>query len=109
MSIELIAFIFFFTGLLSGLLGGLLGIGGGMVTVPILYYTFLHAGIAPEKMMHLAVGTSLAAAFVTSLTSALIQINKKAIRLATFRLMVPTLILGGVAGRSLPTICRAVF
>ena len=43
-----------------GFVAGLFGIGGGLITVPFLYYIFNTAGINQDYIMHLAVGTSFA-------------------------------------------------
>ena len=47
------------TAIPAGFAAGLFGIGGGLVTVPILFYIFSTTGIQSEYVMHLAVGTSL--------------------------------------------------
>ena len=41
-----------------GFFAGLLGIGGGLITVPVLYYIFGNFGLDNSFIMHLAVGTS---------------------------------------------------
>lgn len=56
-------------GALAGTLAGLFGIGGGLVIVPVLVYSFELQGLSPEVLTHLAVGTSLATIVVTSLSS----------------------------------------
>ncbi|UJW73777.1 sulfite exporter TauE/SafE family protein [Rhizobium sp. SL42] len=53
----------------AGLLAGVFGIGGGAVLVPVFYQVFGWAGIAPEVIMHLAVGTSTALIVPTSIRS----------------------------------------
>jgi uncharacterized protein len=59
------------TGLVAGTLAGLLGVGGGIVMVPVLYYVFDFLDVMDEDLiMHMAVGTSLAAMIPTSLRSA---------------------------------------
>ncbi len=95
---ESVVFLFIFLGLLSGLLGGLLGIGGGVVTVPVLYFIFQYTGIFEEKIMQVAVSTSLAAGFVTSAASTLSQLKRKAILFYIVRLMIPGLFVGCIAG-----------
>ena len=52
-----------------GFVAGLFGIGGGLITVPFLYYIFNSVGIDPQYIMHLAVGTSFAIIIPTSTVS----------------------------------------
>ena len=54
-----------------GFVAGLFGIGGGLITVPFLYYIFGSFGISQEYVMHLAVGTSFAIIIPTSTASVL--------------------------------------
>ena len=58
------------TGLVAGFAAGLLGVGGGIVTVPVLEYSLRFAGVPEEYRMHVAVATSLAAIIPTSISSA---------------------------------------
>ena len=59
------------TAIPAGFAAGLFGIGGGLITVPILFYIFGAAGIEPEYLMHLAVGTSFGIIIPTSIVSVL--------------------------------------
>ena len=54
-----------------GFVAGLFGIGGGIITVPFLYYIFGKLGIDQAYLMHLAVGTSFAIIIPTSIVSVL--------------------------------------
>ena len=54
-----------------GFVAGLFGIGGGLITVPFLYYIFGSLGIDQQYIMHLAVGTSFAIIIPTSTASVL--------------------------------------
>ena len=54
-----------------GFVAGLFGIGGGLITVPFLYYIFGKLGIDQKYIMHLAVGTSFAIIIPTSMVSVL--------------------------------------
>ena len=46
------------TAMVAGFLAGFFGIGGGIITVPVLFYIFSNFGIDNNFLMHLAVGTS---------------------------------------------------
>ncbi len=61
--------LYLLVGALAGFAGGLFGIGGGLIVVPVLLFTLPLAGIAPELVAHMAMGSSLATVFVTSLSS----------------------------------------
>ena len=52
-----------------GFFAGLFGIGGGLITVPFLFFIFDALGIDKMYVMHLAVGTSFAIIIPTSLVS----------------------------------------
>ena len=43
-----------------GFVAGLFGVGGGLITVPVLYSIFDSVGLDRSFIMHLAVGTSFA-------------------------------------------------
>tara|TARA_Y100000992_G_scaffold283370_1_gene232622 strand:- start:393 stop:1178 length:786 start_codon:yes stop_codon:yes gene_type:complete len=62
-----------------GFVAGLFGIGGGLITVPFLYYIFGSLGIDPQYVMHLAVGTSFAIIIPTSTVSVLTHHKYKAV------------------------------
>jgi len=67
-------------GALSGFLGGLLGIGGGVIIVPALIFTFERLelfGGADHLITLVAVGTSLSCIIFTSLSAALTQIRAR--------------------------------
>jgi uncharacterized membrane protein YfcA len=57
------------TGLAVGFFAGLLGIGGGAVLVPILVLVFTAQGLAPDHVMHMALGTAMATIMFTSVSS----------------------------------------
>ena len=54
-----------------GFVAGLFGIGGGLITVPFLYYIFGLLNVDPQYLMHLAVGTSFSIIVPTSIISVL--------------------------------------
>jgi uncharacterized membrane protein YfcA len=53
----------------AGFLAGLLGIGGGLVQVPVLVFLFSAQQIAPEHVLHLALGTAMASVLFTAASS----------------------------------------
>ena len=62
-----------------GFVAGLFGIGGGLITVPFLYYIFGLIEIDQAYVMHLAVGTSFAIIIPTSIVSVLTHNKFKAV------------------------------
>ena len=62
-----------------GFVAGLFGIGGGLITVPFLYYIFGLLNIDPQYLMHLAVGTSFAIIIPTSMVSVLTHHKYKSV------------------------------
>ena len=62
-----------------GFVAGLFGIGGGLITVPFLYFIFESLEINPDYLMHLAVGTSFAIIIPTSTVSVLTHHKFKAV------------------------------
>ena len=72
-------FLMALTAIPVGFVAGLFGIGGGLITVPFLYYIFNSAGIDQQYLMHLAVGTSFAIIIPTSTVSVLTHHKFKAV------------------------------
>jgi len=62
-----------------GFIAGLFGIGGGLITVPFLYYIFGSLEVDKLYLMHLAVGTSFAIIIPTSIVSVLTHHKFKAV------------------------------
>ena len=62
-----------------GFMAGLFGIGGGLITVPVLFYIFSSIGLDETFIMHLAVGTSFAIIIPTSIISTLTHMKYKAV------------------------------
>ena len=52
-------------GIFAGLAAGMFGIGGGIITVPVLVACFIGYGFDNGIIIHLAIGTSLACIFFT--------------------------------------------
>ncbi|MBY6187121.1 sulfite exporter TauE/SafE family protein [Marinobacter hydrocarbonoclasticus] len=88
-------------GALAGILSGLFGIGGGLVIVPVLLTILPWMGVAPEILIHLAIGTSLATIVVTS-SSGIRAHNKRGnVDWAIVKRFVPWVILGSFTGGSI--------
>lgn len=85
-------------GALAGTLAGLFGIGGGLIIVPVLIFSFGLQGVSPEVAAHLAVGTSLATIVFTSLSSIRSHDNRGAVRWEIFRPMAVGIVVGAVLG-----------
>ena len=62
-----------------GFAAGLFGIGGGLITVPFLFYIFGTLGLDQSYIMHLAVGTSFAIIVPTSIVSVMTHYKYKAV------------------------------
>ena len=62
-----------------GFFAGLLGIGGGLISVPFLYYLFSSFGVDQAYTMHLAVGTSFSIIIPTSIVSVMTHHKFKAV------------------------------
>lgn len=85
-------------GALSGFMAGLLGIGGGIILVPGLYFAFQLLGYAPEHLMHMAVGTSLAIIIPTGMSSAYAHYKRGAVQFDLVKHIGPGIVMGVVAG-----------
>ena len=81
-----------------GFVAGLFGIGGGLITVPFLYYIFSSLGIDEQYLMHLAVGTSFAIIIPTSTVSVLTHHKFKAVDFDIVKSYGVFVILGVIVG-----------
>jgi uncharacterized protein len=86
------------TGLVAGFAAGLLGVGGGIVTVPVLEYSLRFAGVPEDYRMHVAVATSLAAIIPTSLSSTRSHHARGAVDWALARRWAAPILLASFAG-----------
>lgn len=85
-------------GVLAGVIAGMFGVGGGLIIVPALYWilpVLSASGTIPhDKIMHVAIGTSLAIIVLTSLSSAWSHFKKDAIDTKALVRLTPGLLLG---------------
>lgn len=98
MSLFLVFGLYLALGALAGTLAGLFGIGGGLVIVPVLIFSFAAQGISADIAAHLAVGTSLATIVFTSISSIRSHHLKGAVRWELFRPMAVGIVVGAVLG-----------
>jgi uncharacterized protein len=82
----------------TGLCAGLLGVGGGLIMVPVLSDIFRAEGFPQQYVMHLALGTSIATIFFTSVSNMLSHHGFGAVRWPIVRALAPGLVLGTLAG-----------
>lgn len=90
--------IYLVLGSFAGVLAGLFGVGGGMIIVPVLVYSFALQGFAPEVLTHMAVGTSLATIAFTSINSVRAHNKVGAVRWSLFLWMALGIVFGCVLG-----------
>ena len=71
-------FLMMLTALPVGFFAGLFGIGGGLISVPFLFFLFDSVNIDKDYIMHLSVGTSFSITIMTSLSSVMAHRKNKA-------------------------------
>lgn len=96
-------------GVVAGFLAGLLGIGGGVVIVPMLTFTFAGLGFPHEHILHLALGTSLATIVFTSMSSMRAHHKRGAVNWFAFKLLAPGIIIGTFLGAGLASLLSTNF
>ena len=84
--------------IIVGFVAGLFGIGGGLITVPVLFYIFNSIGFDQSFIMHLAVGTSFAIIIPTSISSVITHMKYKAVDFHVVKTFGAFIILGVVFG-----------
>ncbi len=77
-----------------GFFAGLFGVGGGGIMVPILTTLFVAQGFPVDTVVHLALGTSMAAIVLTSLASLRAHHRHGAVRWDVVRLITPGVLFG---------------
>jgi uncharacterized protein len=86
------------SGVIAGFAAGLLGVGGGIVTVPVLEYSLRFADVPEEYRMHVAVATSLAAIIPTSISSARTHHGRGAVDWQLAKSWGAPIVIGAIAG-----------
>ena len=101
--------IYILIGLVTGILAGLLGIGGGVITVPALFYLFHIYNFPPEHLMHTCIATALATTLMTSIGSTFAHHKKRALLPSVLKIIGPGLIIGCIFGAILSTYLSSAF
>ena len=93
-------------GVFVGFFSGLLGIGGGSMIVPVLGLTFVAFGFSPDQVLHLSLGTSLAAMIVATASATRAHHRHGAVRWDIVKGLAPGIAIAGLASgviaRALP-------
>lgn len=85
-------------GAVSGLLAGLLGIGGALITVPVLWFVLPRLGIGEAGLPHTVVASSLVAMLPTGIAAAWSNHRLAQIDAGWLARMAPVMLLGAAAG-----------
>ena len=89
-----------------GFFAGLFGIGGGLITVPFLFFIFSSLDIDPNYVMHLAVGTSFSIIIPTSFVSVYTHNKHGAVDLQIIKSYAFFVIIGVIVGTFLASIMK---
>jgi len=81
-------------GAFVGFFAGLLGVGGGGIMVPSLTTLFIAQGFGMDKVVHMALGTSMASIVITSSTSTRAHHAHGAVRWDVVRRITPAILIG---------------
>lgn len=81
-------------GAVVGFFAGLLGVGGGGIMVPVLTTLFVAQGFPGESVVHVALGTSMAAIVMTSVASLRAHHKHGAVRWDVVRQITPGILVG---------------
>lgn len=84
-------------GAVTGLLAGLFGVGGGAVMVPVLTWLFYRFNLSELWMVHLALGTSMAAIIPTAIASLRAHHQRQGVNWQAVRGLAPGIIFGSFA------------
>jgi uncharacterized protein len=85
-------------GAVVGFAAGLLGIGGGLLLVPCFTFLFTSVGVPGERVVHMAIATSLATILFTSVSSVLAHHQRDAVSWHIVRVLAPGILIGSWIG-----------
>ena len=91
--------LFLIAGVVAGMLSALMGIGGGLIVVPVMYVFFRYIDpVAPNMVMHVAVGTSLAIMLVTTSNAIISHMRRGNVPWPVVKQLIGFIVLGVIAG-----------
>jgi uncharacterized membrane protein YfcA len=96
-------------GAATGFFAGLLGIGGGTIIVSSLALMFAVHGFPAAYVMHMAIGTSLAAIMAGAWASFRTHHRHNSVDWPTVRTMIPGLLVGVLAGAAIARFANTAF
>lgn len=91
-------FVYLLTGVFVGFFAGLLGIGGGLIIVPVLISAFAAQDFPSDRVVHLALGTTMATIIFTSAASLRVHHQHSAVDWYIVRSIAPGIVLGTFSG-----------
>jgi uncharacterized membrane protein YfcA len=94
-------------GAFVGFFSGLLGIGGGALMVPVLAFIFAGKGFPEAFVIHIALGTCVAAMLFTAASSVRSHHLHKAVNWRVLSRLIPGLVTGALAGTALARLLDA--
>jgi uncharacterized membrane protein YfcA len=90
--------VYLLMGLFVGWFAGLLGIGGGLILVTLMVYLFTLQGFPADRIVHMALGTSITSIIFTSISSLRAHHKHGAVRWDIVRASAAGLIVGTLLG-----------
>jgi uncharacterized membrane protein YfcA len=90
--------VYLLIGLFVGWFAGLLGIGGGLILVTLMVYLFTLQGFPADRIVHMALGTSITSIIFTSISSLRAHHKHGAVRWDIVRASAAGLIVGTLLG-----------
>ena len=90
-------------GAIAGYLAGMFGIGGGIIVMPVLMFLFGAQHFPAEHLLHLALGTSMAAILFTSMSSLRKHHQHGAVNWRVVRNITPGILIGTAIGAEFAT------
>ena len=90
--------IYLAVGIFVGFFAGLLGIGGGSVMVPILSLTFAAQGFSGDRLVHMALATSMATIIPGGIASAWMHHRHEAVNWSVVKQLLPGILAGTFSG-----------